>query len=132
MRKLLTTTAALAATDYTCLGSPSGLWDHNGSAMRLVYNDGHFGVYYEIVRPGLVQTIPPGSPRFEGTRTGNQITGNAFVYTKYCPGASFPYRVSGTVFNESRHRAVRTGGCRRSHLAIGLARVDNRISARDL
>jgi hypothetical protein len=77
MRKLLLATA--------CLAQPPGLWDHNGSAMRLTYNNGHFGVYYEVVRPGLRQTVPPGAPRFEGQRIGNRIVGNAFVHTKYCP-----------------------------------------------
>ena len=99
MRKLLLATACLAALASPALAQPPGLWDHNGSVMRLVYNNGHFGVYYEVVRPGLVQTIPPGSPRFEGQRVGNQIIGNAFVYTQYCPGARFPYHVEGTAYN---------------------------------
>ena len=101
MRKLLLATACLAALVSPALAQPPGLWDHNGSAMRLVYNNGHFGVYYEIVRPGLRQTIPPGAPRFEGQRIGNRIVGNAFVHTKYCPGRSFPYRVSGVVYNQA-------------------------------
>lgn len=68
MRKLLLATACSAALVFPALAQPPGLWDHNGSAMRLVYNNGHFGVYYERIRPGLVQTIPPGAPRFEGQR----------------------------------------------------------------
>ena len=68
MRKLLLATACLAALVSPALGSTAWICAPYGSAMRLVYNNGHFGVYYEIVRPGLVQTIPPGSPRFEGTR----------------------------------------------------------------
>lgn len=87
---------------HLAAAQPPGLWDHNGSAMRLVYanGNGNFGVYYEIVRPELVETIPPGAPRFEGQRIGNQIVGNAFVYTKYCPGLSFPYPVGGIVYDE--------------------------------
>ena len=99
-RTLLATAIAFSAASIAA-AQPEGLWDHNGSAMQLSYNGpNNFGVYYQQVRPGLIQTIPPGSPRFEGQQNGNQLFGNAFVYTKYCPGARFPYQVSGIVHSE--------------------------------
>lgn len=101
MKKITVVTASLAALVSPALAQSPGLWDHNGSAMRLTYANGDFGVYYEGIRPGLRQTIPPGAPRFEGRRIGNQIVGNAFVHTKYCPGRSFPYHVSGIVYDEA-------------------------------
>ena len=102
MKRLLMATACLAALISPALAQPPGLWDHNGSAMRLVPNgNGGFGVYYEVIRPGLRVTIPQGAPRFEGQRIGNRLVGNAFVYTKYCFGKPFPYHVEGVIQGES-------------------------------
>ena len=101
MNRLLATTALVVALIAPASAQPPGIWDHNGLAMRLTYNGAGFGIYYDRIRPGLIETIPPGSPRFEGEQIGNQITGNAFVYTKYCPGLRFPYAVSGVVHNDS-------------------------------
>ena len=85
----------LAATP----AAAQSLWDHNGSLMRVVESGSNLGVYYDRVRPGLVETIPPGSPQFEGQRIGDALAGYAFVYTKYCPGMRFPYHVQGNIWN---------------------------------
>jgi flagellar biosynthesis GTPase FlhF len=57
-----------------------------------------FAIYYQDIRPALIRTIPPGAPRFQGRIVnGNYVIGNAFVYTKFCFGKSFPYHVSGVI-----------------------------------
>jgi hypothetical protein len=102
MKTHLATAAVLAALIAPSFAQPpNGVWDHNGSAMQLRYVNGNgFGVYYDAIRPGLIQTIPPGAPRFEGRDIGGgRIVGTAYVYTKYCFGIPFPYHVEGVAYN---------------------------------
>lgn len=102
MNKLLKKTLITAAASMIIQAAAAqpGFWDHNGSLMRMVENGPMLAVYYDQVRPGLIETIPPRSPRFEGQRIGPvQLAGLAFVYTKHCPGMRFPYEVQGTIIN---------------------------------
>ena len=98
MRKL-TLAIFLTAAPTVAIAQPQEIfWDNNGSLMRTVDDGYRISVSYETVRPSLWATIAPGSLAFEGARVnGNGIVGNAFVYTKYCYGTPFPYRVTGAI-----------------------------------
>ena len=53
---------------------------------------------YERPRRVLRQSgVGPGTLLFEGRRNGNTYTGTSRVFSKYCPGEPFLYRVSGPV-----------------------------------
>ena len=97
--KKLTLALFLTAAPTVAMAQPQEIfWDNNGSLMRTVDDGYRISVSYETVRPGLRATTPPGALAFEGTRVnGNGIVGSAFVYTKYCYGTPFPYRVTGVV-----------------------------------
>lgn len=98
--KKLTLALLIAAAPTVAVAQPQEIhWDHNGSLMRTVDDGVKVAVFYERVRPSLRATTPPGAIAFEGTRTNGNggVVGNAFVYTKYCYGKPFPYRVTGVV-----------------------------------
>jgi hypothetical protein len=96
LKRTLLATIALAPT--LAMAQPSSLWDHNGSTMVLTDEGPAVAIYYQDIRPALIRTIPPGAPRFRGRIVnGNYVIGDAFVYTKFCFGKSFPYHVSGVI-----------------------------------
>lgn len=95
--KWLTITALLACTGTAQAGE--SIWDHNGSLMRLSTNGPGLVVSYLVTRPGLTESIGPGTVRFQGQRIGDEIVGTAFVYSVICPPT--PYPVRGVVYNES-------------------------------
>lgn len=96
MSKQLASFALICALAPLPAGAQTeGLWDHNGSTMKLVHEDGGFSIYYKTIRSGLKGTIPAEAPRFKGRIEDKQIIGKAFVYTRHCPKDKFEYLVKG-------------------------------------
>jgi hypothetical protein len=72
------------------------LWDLNGSEMSLSANGAQRQFRYHTVRPGLQEAgVQPGTLWFQGTRSGDQYSGTAYVFSNTCGG--LPYPVTGLV-----------------------------------
>ena len=75
-------------------GSPA--WDHNGSAMSLQVSGSTVRFLYQQPRPGMLQAgAQPGSLLFDGQRSGTQIWGTAYVFSRSC--GPQPYAVQGEI-----------------------------------
>lgn len=75
-------------------GSPA--WDHNGSAMSLQVSGSTVRFFYQQPRPGMLQAgAQPGSLLFDGQRSGTQIWGTAYVFSRSC--GPQPYAVQGEI-----------------------------------
>ncbi len=69
------------------------LWSHNGSTMQWHSAGQYRRISYYNPRPGL--SVSPGTVLFEGYRTGNTMSGTAYVFRRGCPPAA--YEVSGRI-----------------------------------
>ena len=73
-------------------------WDHNGSIMRLEAQGNQRWFTYERPRQALRRAgVRPGTLLFNGRKRGNSYTGTARVFSKFCPGEPFEYRVTGPI-----------------------------------
>lgn len=73
------------------------LWVQNGSVMRLVFKGDNVEFRYESPTADMRSIgIDKGTLKFSGQKKERQYEGRAYVYTKYCPGKGFGYRVTGS------------------------------------
>lgn len=67
-------------------------FDHNGSLMTMWIERDRVAITYEIPRPEIAQQgVVPGTVIFEGIKTGNVLTGTAYVFRYGC--LPIPYAV---------------------------------------
>lgn len=70
--------------------------DHNGSAMRIERDGSRVRISYETPRPGLSQAgVMPGMIVFDGTLSGDSLTGKAYAFKRGCSPAA--YDVAGRI-----------------------------------
>jgi hypothetical protein len=75
--------------------------DYNGSIFQLVPDGPSRKFYYFTPRDGLASVgVSRGTLYFEGKRTGNTYSGNAYVFARNCGPLSYP--VTGTVSADQR------------------------------
>jgi len=87
--------------------SPSSLWGHNGSIVRLIANGGSREFVFEQPRPGMIdEGATEGSLLFRGQAVKDRYEGTAFVFKAGC--GPVPYRVSGG-FEEDYTRLLLRG-----------------------
>ena len=73
-------------------------WTHNGSLMRLEARGNQRWISYERPRNVLRDAgVRPGTLLFNGRKRGNSYVGTARVFSQYCPGEPFEYRVEGPI-----------------------------------
>lgn len=73
-------------------------WNHNDSLMRLKASGNQRWFYYENPRQVLRNAgVRRGTLLFEGRKNGNWYSGEARVFSKYCPGDPLIYPVEGPV-----------------------------------
>ena len=83
-------------------------WTHNDSLMRLQAEDDRRWLYYEIPRAVLQQAgVHRGTLLFEGRKIGNWYSGEARVFSRYCPGDPLIYPVEGPVRSDQLQVTVR-------------------------
>ncbi len=102
---VITSICIVAMPNYSKADS---CWDHNGSLMRLQANGNDRWLYYENPRAVLRQAgVYTGTLLFEGRKSGNWYSGEARVFSKYCPGDPLIYDVQGPVRADQLHVTVR-------------------------
>ena len=95
-------TAALALIGIASQAHADTLWDHNGSVMRLVSDGSYRAFYYYQPREALrASGVEPGTLLFEGSRDGYLYSGDARVFSRYCPDTPLVYWVNGDVVSET-------------------------------
>ncbi len=83
-------------------------WEHNGSLMRLKASGNQRWFYYENPRPVLrAAGVTSGTLLFEGEKTGNWYSGEARVFSRFCPGEPLVYRVAGPVRSDQLQVTMR-------------------------
>jgi Sel1 repeat len=97
--------APVANSTQSILQSPakssSTYWDYNESILELIADGPSRKFYYYSPRPSLDPVgVKRGTLAFDGKRTGNKYSGNAYVFSRYCGSLAFP--VTGTVSDEER------------------------------
>ena len=106
--------AAAGTTASPDLATADSCWDHNGSLMRLQASGNDRWLYYENPRAVLRQAgVHRGTLLFEGRKIGNWYSGEARVFSKYCPGDPLIYSVEGPVRSDQLQVTVR--GTREVH-----------------
>ncbi len=94
-------TAALALAVLiasSSIASAKSCWLHKGSVLKLEQFGSRIEISYENPRAELTASgIQYGTPLIRGNVSGNQIFGEAFQYSNFCPGQPFSYQVVGTV-----------------------------------
>jgi hypothetical protein len=82
-------------------------WNHNGSTMSLRLSGSEIKFYYRQPRPGMIaEGVRSGTLLFSGRRSGDQVSGTAYVFNRHCD-EGFPYRVNGEILNNMRQIIVR-------------------------
>jgi hypothetical protein len=77
------------------------IWEHNDSLLYLIQDGQYVDFYYERPKQAVADTgVQQGTLLFTGEKSGGGYTGEAFVFRRGCPPAS--YEVSGQVSNEGR------------------------------
>lgn len=85
--------------------SGPSLWDLGGSVLSLSAHGARREFRYQTVRPGLQEVgVEPGTLWFEGTRTGDQYSGTAYVFSKACGALAYP--VTGSVSTDEQTIAI--------------------------
>jgi hypothetical protein len=80
-------------------------WTHNGSGMTLLATGNKRRFVYEKPRPGLSSVgIKRGDTVFEGTRSGSDYFGTAYIFKSGCSPQG--YQVSGAVASDERSVAM--------------------------
>jgi hypothetical protein len=97
--------SARAALSTGALGGV--VWTHNNSRMRVVNAGDEVRVIYEQPRSGLAGLgITPGTPLFEGKKTGPATyAGQATTFSRACGPARFP--VAGELSGDGRRLMLR-------------------------
>jgi hypothetical protein len=79
----------------------SNYWDYNGSIFELVADGPSRKLYYFTPRDSLASVgVSRGTLYFEGKRTGDTYSGNAYTFARNCGPMSYP--VTGTVSADQR------------------------------
>jgi len=88
--------------DITSIGSPSSVWNHNGSTMNLFADGANRTLRYRSPRPELRSACAQsGDIVFDGEKQGSKFIGEAALFSCTCGRVTFP--VSGrTTRNGSR------------------------------
>jgi hypothetical protein len=77
------------------------VWDLNGSQLYLIAIGAQREFRYHTMRPGLEEAgAQAGTLWFLGTRSGDQYSGTAYVFSKTC--GAFPYAVTGSASNNNQ------------------------------
>ena len=91
-------TGALAVVSVPGSATADSCWTHNGSIMRLEASGNQRWMSYERPRRVLRNAgVGTGTLLFNGRKVGNSYVGTARVFSKYCPGEPFEYRVEGPI-----------------------------------
>lgn len=89
---------AVAALSAPSIAAADSCWTHNGSIMRLEASGNQRWLTYERPRRVLRNAgVGTGTLLFNGRKQGNSYVGTARVFSKYCPGEPFEYRVEGPI-----------------------------------
>jgi uncharacterized caspase-like protein len=82
------------------------IWRHNDSIMSLSTNGSDVKIYYELPKEQMVGAgVRRGTLLFQGQRSGDQLSGTAYVFNSKCPNG-IPYPVSGNVIKQARQIIV--------------------------
>ena len=88
--------------------SADSCWKHNGSLMRLQASGNKRWLYYENPRTALRNAgVRPGTLLFDGRKSGDWYSGNARVFSRYCPSEPLVYFVEGPVRSDQLHVTIR-------------------------
>jgi hypothetical protein len=97
---------------FTPRGAPAvaasgpGVWEHNGSAMSLQVSGSSVKFLYRQPRPGMLEAgAQPGSLLFDGQRSGTQVWGTAYVFSRSCGPQA--YSVQGEIFDNGSAAVMR-------------------------
>ncbi|MFK7791734.1 MAG: hypothetical protein AB8B88_03580 [Devosiaceae bacterium] len=96
------------------LAQADSCWDHNGSLMRLTDNGQQRWLHYETT-PHSWQAaagVQRGTLFFNGRNSGDYYSGNARVFSRFCPGNPLEYRVEGPVTRPSGQILITMRGTR--------------------
>lgn len=89
-------------------------WDHNGSTMRLTANGQNRNFIYETTPHSWqgAAGVTPGTLFFNGRNTGDFYSGNARVFSRFCPGDPLEYYVEGPVTRPGNQLRITLRGTR--------------------
>lgn len=80
-----------------------GGWNHNGSTMTLRVVRDTIEIFYDSPRTGMTKAgAKPGDLLFSGKRTGQSISGTAWVFSNYFRCGKTPYDVAGSIESASQ------------------------------
>ena len=69
------------------------LWEHNGSVMQLRADGTRRSFEYVVPRAGLREVgVVAGAVLFEGSQTGDQYSGTAYLFSKACGRIGYPVK----------------------------------------
>ena len=117
--RVLAAPAPAAATAAVATGAAAAAtvsYSHNNSAMKLVPDGDVVRLIYDKPRDGLEPLgIKPGTPLFEGKKTGaNTSAGEATTFSRTCGTAKFPVagEAQGGTVTLRGQKPVRDGDCK--------------------
>ncbi len=84
---------SLGISGLATSAAAESLWEHNGSVMRLRADGTSRSFEYVVPRAGLREVgVVAGAVLFEGSKTGDQYSGIAYLFSKSCGRIGYPVK----------------------------------------
>jgi hypothetical protein len=101
----LGTLSLVCSAHYPVVAESPSVWYHNGSLFTLSPEGPHLVMRYSEPRQGMrAEGVTRGTVLFEVARSGNDLSGMAYVFSRRC--GRIPFRVTGEILPDGHHIAL--------------------------